>query len=66
MIEPKIFPPMSKELHERLINQAKSRSQDGDAAQRTLFVISTRPRTFKLKLFPTAAGNRSEEEFGSN
>jgi hypothetical protein len=66
MIEPKIFPPISLDVQERLTNQARNRDAKGDAALRTLMVISTRPKSFKLSLFPAGSGNRSEAEFGAN
>lgn len=66
MIEPTIFPALSKALHDRLTNQAMSHDTKGQTAFRTLAVISTRPKTFKVTVFPQKSGNRSEAEFGIN
>jgi len=49
MIQPTLFPPIDPAVHQRLVKQARAAD---DAAMHTLIVLSTRPHTQKIQLWP--------------
>jgi hypothetical protein len=63
VIEPKIFPALSKEVLARLTKQALE--QDDRVAAATLFMLAGRPKTFKVWMWPRVKG-AGEFEIGVN
>ncbi|MDP9291093.1 MAG: hypothetical protein M3O82_01875 [Verrucomicrobiota bacterium] len=64
MIEPKILPAVSREVHDRLVAEARVHDARGETACRLLTVISRRPPTERIKVFP--GSSFSEIEVATN